>query len=375
MSKKILYVASSTEHIDRFHRDYIAALRGLGHSITVMASGTGADIDIPFEKKIFSLKNLKNIVKIRRILRRDRYDAILLNTTLAAVLVRLACPHRRPCIVNLVHGYLFSENVSPQRSRIFFLAERLLRRKTDSIITMNEEDFRSAREHRLCLGRVYKIPGMGAKIRTRVTNFENIRAEYASEGSFVMCFVGELSRRKNQEMLIRALPALCDELPGVALWLVGDGAERKHLGELSRELGVADKVLFLGKREDACDFMRAADLYVSAAGVEGLPHNVLEAMGIGKTVLATDIKGHRDLIENGVSGFLYEYNNIDDFVNKTCQIYDKTLEIDESKPKDRYEKFSKHNVFDSVFFTLCTALELSERKMKISPAEAAEGKV
>ena len=58
---KILYTAGTYGHLKCFHTDYIEALKSEGHEVITMASGEGADIDLPFEKKMFSLKNLKNI--------------------------------------------------------------------------------------------------------------------------------------------------------------------------------------------------------------------------------------------------------------------------------------------------------------------------
>ncbi len=363
-NKRILYAASTMRHIESFHLDYIEALRSAGHTVKIMARGQGADFDIPFEKRMLSLSNLDSVFRIRRILRNEKFDVIILNTALAAFLVRLACPSKsRPRVVNIVHGYLFSENISPARARFLLLCEKIVRGKTDSIITMNREDYDSAANGGLCLGKVYPSRGMGARLKDEVSNFENLRAEFAPAGSFVMCFVGELSQRKNQEFLIKSLTALSEELPEVTLWLIGEGEERQRLGDLSRELGVAEKIIFLGHRSDACDFIRAADLYVTAASVEGLPHNVLEAMGAGKTVLASDIKGHRDLIDDGVDGFLYQYGNMGEFVNKTCQIYDKVLVADEKSPVEKYEAFSKDSVFDETLGVICAACEISCPKL------------
>ena len=91
---KILYTASTMSHINNFHIDYIEALRKEGHTVLVMARGEGADFDIPFEKKIFSRKNTECRRNIRKILIREKFDAIILNTTLAAFHIRLACPKK-----------------------------------------------------------------------------------------------------------------------------------------------------------------------------------------------------------------------------------------------------------------------------------------
>ena len=313
--RRILYVASSMRHINNFHLEYIDALRADGNTVHLLARGDGADYDVPFEKKIFSRGNTKCRKMIAGIVRSGNYDVILLNTSLAAFHTRLALSGaKRPRVVNLVHGYLFSEDTGRIKSTCLKLAEWAVRGKTDSIITMNRWDFDYANAKKLTRGGVYACHGMGVRVRDVITEPERIRAEFAGDGKVVFAFVGELSARKNQEFLIRAHREILAEIPNALLWLVGDGGAHDDLMALARELGVADSVIFAGQRTDACDFIRAADVYVSASTIEGLPFKILEALGLGKTVVASRIKGHTDLIEDGRSGYLFDHGNMKKYV-------------------------------------------------------------
>lgn len=350
-SRTVIYAASTMGHIANFHMPYIAALRDMGWDVRIMARGDGADLDIPFEKRIFSLKNIALRRRVRRMLREIRPAAIVLNTTLAAFHLRRAL-HRRDGVrvVNIVHGYLFREEPRGVRERMMLLCERLLAGKTDVIITMNREDFRIARRYSLA-PKVDFCRGMGVRLRGGGTDTDALRRAFGCEGRFVLAFVGELSRRKNQELLIRAMARLCERIPSAVLLLVGDGAERDELGTLASRLGVSDSVRFLGYRADAVDIMRMCDLYVSASLSEGLPFNIVEALGVGGTVLASDVKGHEDIIEDGVDGFLFKSGDIEEFVNKACQIYDKNMLIDREVKERKFRKYELDNVFPR---TLCS---------------------
>ena len=344
-NKKILYAASNMRHINNFHLEYIAALRDMGHTVKVMASGEGADFDIPFEKKLFSPKNTACRKKIRKILLDERFDVIILNTSLAAFHIRFACPRKkRPKIVNIVHGYLFSEDVNPIKRHLLLFVERLVRGKTDGIITMNEADYTIATKHRLAK-KVYRSRGMGAVARPVKTPPEALRTEFLGDGRFVMSFVGELSARKNQEFLIRAHKRLLPDVPEALLWLIGEGGEGDRLRELARELGVSESVIFTGSRSDACDFIRATDLYVSASSIEGMPFNLIEALGCGRTVLASRVKGHTDLIANGESGFLYDCGDMDGYLRQVVEIYRGQKAPIAEKIAESYEKYEKQSVF------------------------------
>ncbi len=353
---KILYVASNMTHINNFHLGYIAALRERGHTVLVMARGEGADFDIPFEKKLISPKNTECRRRIKKIIASEGFDAIVLNTTLAAFHVRFALPRKnRPRVINIVHGYLFSRDSGFIKRALLLLCEKLVAGKTDSIVVMNSEDERIAKGHRLCRGEVSSVDGIGVSVREVKTPPESIRETYG-EGKYPLLFVGELSPRKNQTFLIKALPKIKEKIPNAVLWLVGDGAERERLETLAEELQVADSVAFFGKRADACDFMRAAGLYVSAAKIEGLPFNIVEALGCGRYVVASDIKGHSDVINSTRVGLLYPLGDTDAFVKAVELAYSERRDgVEESI--ERYCYFEKSRVFPQVLQTILYNLE------------------
>ena len=354
---KILYAASTMSHIHSFHEDYIAALRRDGHEVLLMAKGADADFDIPFEKKMLSLKNVSLWRKIRGIVKREGFDVIYVHTTLAAFHVRIALPlGKRPRVVNMVHGYLFPRGSRSIKDRILLLCEKILAKRTDALVLMNDEDVMIATENRLAKEPPYFVRGLGATAHHTETPISVIRRELDSEGKFVMTFVGELSDRKNQRMLISALPLIKKQIPDAALWLVGDGDKREELEQLSRSLGVTDSVVFVGRRSNPCDFIRASNLYVSASKIEGMPFNIIEALGTGKTVLCSDIKGQRDLIKHGESGFLYPVDDIDAFAKAVIDIHG-GLRPDLDKVLTTYKAYSWDAVFEDTYKVVKEVLE------------------
>ena len=173
---KLLYVASTQSHLEHFHQPYIDTLKKK-YEVLTMATGESVDLPVVFDKHFFSFRNLRSILHIRKILRRERFDAVILHTTLAAFLVRAAMlgTRHRPYVMNVVHGYLFGEGVTGLKERILLFCERLMRSKTDDIAVMNREDERIAKEHGLCRGNVYFING-------RVFFPEKDHAHYTIDG-------------------------------------------------------------------------------------------------------------------------------------------------------------------------------------------------
>ena len=103
--------------------------------------------------------------------------------------------------------------------------------------------------------------------------------------------------------------------------------------------------------------MRACDLYVSASTIEGMPFNIIEAMGCGKTVLASDVKGHKDLIEDGISGFLFKYGSKKDFIDKVVKIQSGELSVDSSEVIKRYRDFDNERVFSNTYSLIKESFE------------------
>jgi glycosyltransferase involved in cell wall biosynthesis len=124
--------------------------------------------------------------------------------------------------------------------------------------------------------------------------------------------VGRLAEKKGLHVLLRAMAALTPDLPGAHLTVVGDGPERPALQALARDLGLADRVAFLGMvpNADLPAHFAAADLFVvpsvidSTGDREGLPVSILEAAASGVPVIATDVGGISDFVADGETGLL-----------------------------------------------------------------------
>ena len=125
-NKKILYTASTVTHLRRFHMPYIEALKK-DADVCLMATGEGVDFPILFDKHYFSLANLRSLFAIRKILKREQFDTVILNTTLTAFWVRAAMfgMRKRPFVLNVVHGYLFPLEGGGLKKRILLFCEKL----------------------------------------------------------------------------------------------------------------------------------------------------------------------------------------------------------------------------------------------------------
>lgn len=314
MDRKLLFVASTGAHIRHFHLPYLQQLRDEGWTVHAACRREGtipcADqvIHVPFKKQMFSPVNLEAVRILRTHIRKENYEAVIVHTSLAAFFTRLAVLGRpdRPKVINMVHGYLFDEQTPRLKRGLLLAAEKLTAPVTDLLITMNRFDWELAQKHRLGR-RIGFVPGVGVdfpKLETRRTGRpqELRRSLGIGPEDFVLIYPAEFSRRKMQSGLLRAMTLLPEH---TVLLLPGDGAELEHCKKKAQRLGIAHRVRFPGYVEDIVPWYEMADAAVSSSRSEGLPFHLMEAMYFGLPVVASDAKGHRDLICHGENGLLY----------------------------------------------------------------------
>ncbi len=121
-----------------------------------------------------------------------------------------------------------------------------------------------------------------------------------ARGNRLVLAVGRLVEQKNHALAIRALT----EVPETTLVIAGDGPFRGSLERTAEESGVADRVVFAGLRPDARALMGAADVVVLPSRWEGLPLTALEALASGTPLVATDVRGVRELVVDGQDALL-----------------------------------------------------------------------
>ena len=250
---KILYTASSSAHFRSFHLPYLAALRSLGWDVTAAANGSGEGLGdgvrflaVPFTKSFVSPRNFRAAALLARDIRENRYDVIVTHTSLAAFFTRLGvmlAGKQRTRVVNTVHGYLFDGDTGALRRTVLLAAEKLTAGVTDDILVMNRCDETIAKEHRLCRGSVYFIPGMGVDFSRFPSAAPEERAAARAAYSLpedAVCLVcaAEFSKRKNQTLLLDALSRLPENYH---LLLPGDGALLQECKARAGELGVAPR--------------------------------------------------------------------------------------------------------------------------------------
>lgn len=142
-----------------------------------------------------------------------------------------------------------------------------------------------------------------------------------SEQTQLVCYVGRLATQKRVEDLVWAFQMLRQIHSPCGMLIIGDGPERIKLEELARHFGCDHLIRFLGHQADSHDYVKHADCVWLASSYEGMSNSVMEAMAVGKPVVASDIPANRELVEEGVTGYLAPLGDSPAFAQFTRELF------------------------------------------------------
>ena len=169
--------------------------------------------------------------------------------------------------------------------------------------------------------------------------------------------VARLYRQKNLPLFLRSAAKLSSARPWKIL-VVGEGPERPRLVALARDLGLSERVIWLGSRADVGGWLAAMDIFVHTADFEGMPNAIMEAMAMALPVVASNVDGNRELISHGVSGYLVSAGDACAFAEQIQQLMDNpdcAREIGKKAHHDVLERFSMLRMvraYDQLFVSL-----------------------
>ncbi len=363
---KILFVATVRSHIGQFHMPFIRELKARGVEVHAAFKDNSADkpgldlsaidktFEVPFERRPLRLNNIKAYRELKKIIDGNGYDAVHCHTPMGAVITRLAAKSARKKgtkVIYTAHGFHFFKGASIKNWMFFYPVEKYLSKYTDCLITINSEDCELAHKKKFRAGKIYKVHGVGVELdKFKAVDADEkarLRAEYGYDGdTFIMIYPADLSVRKNQPMLFDALQKIAEKNKNVKLLLPGQPIRLEEYKRMISERGIADNVEFLGYRRDINNLVGLSDLSVASSFQEGLPINIIEAMAMGNAIVATDVRGNNDAVEDGVNGYLVPVGDSDLMAEKILELMNdrEKLRTFGENGLDMVKDFSTENV-------------------------------
>lgn len=207
-----------------------------------------------------------------------------------------------PVIVASVHDN-YRMDKRPKRR----IVNHILSKITDKIVAVSESIKKDiVRYDKIDPSKILVIPnGVDTERFNPEGNFANIKEEFLiKDNDIVIGFVGRIVPAKGLEYLIDTLSYLKEEFKNLKLLIIGEGAIVARLHEQAKEKKVYDSIIFAGGRRDIPDILSCIDIFVMPSIAEGLPNALLEAMAMGRPIVATEVGGIPEVMKNGVNGLL-----------------------------------------------------------------------
>lgn len=362
MKKRVLFAATTARgHINVFHIPYIKMFQENGWIVDVVTNGdekvplADNEFSVAIERSPFKVSNLKALSEIVDIIKKTKYDLIICHTPMGGVLTRIAArvTKTKP-VIYMAHGFHFYKGAPAINSFIYKNMEKFLAHWSDGLITINIEDFEAAKRFKLREnGKTYMLPGIGVDIdsikKTEVDVFEKKRELGIPDDAFVILNIGELINRKNQATAIKAISKCNDK--NIMLVICGRGEKEQELKQLAESMGVNDRVVFCGFRKDINEILKMVDLFLFPSFQEGLPVAVIEAMAAGLPIICSNVRGNRDLIDDGKGGYLHAPCGIEKISNSIAELKNNT---------NKRNEFGRYNLLKSERFDIKVVRERME---------------
>lgn len=329
---RILYVITKSEigGAQTHLMEVVRYMHYAGHDVLVVTGTTGwltnelTAIGVDYEilpdlvREINLPKDIKTINSICHILEDKQPDIIHCHSSKAGIVGRIAGAIKNVPAVFTAHGWAFTSGVSPAKRIMYASIEHMMLGITQKVICVSEFDRQLAK--RFFLHNYNRIVTVHNGIVDKTFN-NDIVSEHSLPLNLVS--VARFSHQKNNMELIRAVEQI-NKLCSCSLQLnmVGDGPLLSEAQAYVTSHKLENTVHFFGSRTDVDDILNQNDIFCLISNYEGLPISIIEAMRAGMPIIASDVGGVNELVQDGVNGFLIPRGNISELVEKMKYILD-----------------------------------------------------
>lgn len=284
----------------------------------VLSFTDGPMIDILKEKGIqthviFTQKPFNVFIwkKVKKLIKENEIDIIHAHGTRANSNVFWAAKSLDIPLIYTIHGWSFHDDQKTFVKKFRILSEKFLTSRANLNISVSESNKQSGQKYIKSFSSTVVNNGIDQEKFNPAKSFANIRQELGiDQNTTLLLFIARFTSHKQPLTLIRAFADVVKKMPALKLLMVGDGDEKTEALSLVKELSIADNVIFLPFRQDVPAILNAADIFILPSLWEGLPIGLLEAMSMGKAVIATNVDGTSEIVRHQDNGYLIEVNNL-----------------------------------------------------------------
>jgi glycosyltransferase involved in cell wall biosynthesis len=265
--------------------------------------------------KINPFTDAQVIVRLARLIRRERFDLVHAHGSKAGFIARVAAIGSRVPVVYSPHNFSFHAGVPRWQANIFAFVERLTARfLTAKIITVSDGEQEMARQFGVGKPDLFVTVHSGVDLSAfsrRVEPSQQKTALGVPAEALLVGTVGRLSEQKNPLDFVRMAARVHEKMPAVHFIWIGDGPLETSARKLTFELGLGNTMHLVGPRTDVPADLQALDVFVMTSRWEAFSLALLEAMTCGLPVVASRLPGIAEAVTEGASGYLLPIGDVD----------------------------------------------------------------
>lgn len=248
--------------------------------------------------------------KVKKFMEDQRIDIVHVHGTRANTNVLWAARRLGLPVVYTIHGWSFHDGLHPLAKRLRIAAEKFITRKTQVNICVSESNRQTGIKALKGFSGIVVRNGINLQKFNPGAQYPDLRAEYGIPGNkLLVCFIARMTYQKDPVGMIRGFATALQQAPQLHLLMIGDGELMGAVVDAARAAGIEKQVTFAGFRQDIPAVLHAADIYCLPSLWEGFPIGVLEAMAMGKAVIASDVDGTKEAVKDGENGLLVPSGN------------------------------------------------------------------
>lgn len=359
-NKRIMMIATTDNMLWQFLLPHIKHLQENGNTVECVCAKTGFWFDelkdkhnlvvheINFSRNPLTPANIKAYKKLKQLQKERKFNLVYCQQPVGGLMGRLIGKKFKIPVIYTAHGFHFYKGCSFRRKLMYKTVEKWLSKYTDVLITINDEDYESAKKMKA--KHIAKISGIGMEFNKYAplteTRQEIRQTLNLNENDFVIVTVAEFIKRKNYDTMLKTIKELKNRNVNVKFLICGRGQEEENIKAKITELDIENEVNILGFRKDINRILTASDMFMLPSFQEGLTLSVIEAMSYALPCVVSDVRGNRDLVVDGEGGFVVDATNYMAFADK-IQVLMSNPQMNENFKqfnKKQSEKYSIANV-------------------------------
>jgi glycosyltransferase involved in cell wall biosynthesis len=302
------HLLTLVENIDRSVFDPVVLSFTDGPMVSKLKT-IGVNTTIIHTEKPFDVGKWKTI---RAWIKKQNVDVIHAHGTRANSNILWAARSLNIPVVYTIHGWSFHDDQNPIVKKVRVLGEKYLTSRSTVNISVSQSNKETGQKHFSSFQSVVVNNGIDVNTFNPDKNFKNIREELRiPEEATLVLFLARFTHQKQPIALLNAFIEAAKKNSNLFLLMIGDGEKKTEALEIVSSSEVKKQILLLPFRQDVPDILAAADIFVLPSLWEGLPIALLEAMSMGKAIIASRVDGTKEILRHKENGYLVDPKNLE----------------------------------------------------------------